>query len=227
MDAQPESGGQVTGGQPEAGGQVMDEQPDTVAFGPRHRLRWPRHGRRPAVIAAACVLLGCMIALAGAAVQISRRDAAIDALHAELAMARRGIAATARAAAPGYDGVLSAFPGREGGSFALVAFARPPEPGSGPQSSLYEYGLHAQPGQHYGLLAGICGGQYVTSADLADGTANPRGDVTIVAPAAEISPRDPNAWVLVYRLSDGVTVGGVQGPFVGGHPRPFRSAPPC
>jgi len=207
----------------------MDEQPDIVSFGPRHRLRWLRPGRRPAVIAAACVLLGCMIALAGAAVQISHRDAEIDALHAELAEARRGLAAaTARTAASGgFRGALSAFPGREGGSFAMVAFARPSEPGSGPLSSLYVYGLHAQPGQHYGLLAGICGGQYVTSADLADGTAKPRGDVTIVAPAAEISPRDPNAWVLVYRLSDGVTVGGVQGPFVGGRPRPFRLAPRC
>ena len=206
----------------------MDEQPDIVSFVPRHRLRWPRPGRRPAVIAAACVLLGCTIALAGAAVQISHRDAEVDALHAELALARRGLAAaTARAAPGGFRGVLSAFPGSEGGSFAMVAFARPSEPGSGPMSSLYVYGLHARPGQHYGLLAGSCGGQYVTSADLADGTANPGGDVTIVAPSAEISPRDPNAWVLVYRLSDGVTVGGVQGPFVGGHPRPFRSAPPC
>ncbi len=92
---------------------------------------------------------------------------------------------------------------------------------------LFVYGQHASPGERYGLLEGTCGGQYVTASDLADGTADRAGDLSIVAPNLAISSSAADVWVLVYRLADGVTLGGIQGPLIGAGAKPFRSAPRC
>ena len=80
---------------------------------------------------------------------------------------------------------------------------------------LFVYGQHANPGQRYGLLSATCGGQYVAAYDLAEGTADRNGDLTIVAPDLDINPRAPDVWILVYRWADGAPLGGVQGPLTG------------
>jgi hypothetical protein len=91
--------------------------------------------------------------------------------------------------------------GRTAGHRVVRATAKPRRPGHGPGAAvrprpgsaaltwLYIYDRHAEPGARYGLLEGTCGGQYVTASDLADGTANRAGDLTIVAPNLTISAR--------------------------------------
>jgi hypothetical protein len=62
---------------------------------------------------------------------------------------------------------------------------------------------------------------------VADTTAAPNGDLTLVAPNLDISPTSSNVWILVYRLSDGATLGGLKGPLVGTGAKSFRTTPPC
>lgn len=67
----------------------------------------------------------------------------------------------------------------------------------------------------------------MTASDLADGTADRKGDLSIVVPNLAISSSTPDVWILVYRTEDGVTLGGIRGPLIGGGAKAFRSAPPC
>ena len=85
----------------------------------------------------------------------------------------------------------------------------------------------ASPGQRYGLLSDTCAGQYVAPNDLAEGTADRNGNLTIVAPNLGLNPGAPGAWIQVYRLADGTPLGGVQGPLTGNGARTFLSTPPC
>ena len=96
-------------------------------------------------------------------------------------------------------------------------------PGSAPVTWLFVYGQHADPGQRYGLLEGTCGGQYVTASDLADGTADRRGDLRITAQELALGAQAPDFWVMLYRWQDGTPLGGVQGPLTGTGAKTFRS----
>ena len=122
---------------------------------------------------------------------------------------------------------LFRLPDAASGSFSLVAVAVRPRLGSAPVTWLFVYGQHAGPGQRYGLLEGTCGGQYVTASDLADGTADRHGDLTITAKELAASRQAPDFWVMLYRWEDGTPLGGVQGPLTGAAAKTFRSAPPC
>jgi len=120
-----------------------------------------------------------------------------------------------------------ALPGAAQNSFSVVVLAVRPSPGSAPQTWLFVYGRDIHPGMRYGLLEDTCGGQYVTASDVADGTADQHGYLTIVAPNLDISPTAPDVWILLYRQDDGISMGGVQGPLTGQGARTFRSVPPC
>ncbi len=177
------------------------------------------------------------------ALLVARQDHTIDGLRADLRNAARRPAA---AAVPGLSGGLGlsgalgsgpllpvdagsamfALP-EAGGPLSVVAAAVRPRPGSAALTWLFVDDLHADPGARYGLLEGTCGGQYVTASDLADGTADRQGDLTIVAPNLAISSQAPDVWILVYRWADGMTIGGIQGPLVGGGAKTFRTTPPC
>ena len=168
---------------------------------------------------------------------VAGQDHTIDGLRANLrSTARR----TPAAAASGLSGSLGSGPllpvdagsamftlPEAGGPLSMVAAAIRPRPGSAALTWLFVYDLHADPGARYGLLEGTCGGQYVTASDLADGTADRQGDLTIVAPNLAISSQAPDVWILVYRWVDGMTIGGIQGPLVGGGAKTFRTTPPC
>jgi hypothetical protein len=157
---------------------------------------------------------------------VAHRDATIDHLRTVLRNAPQPAPATA--ALPAVSGSATFWlPDAAGGSFSVVAVAVRPGPGSAALTWLFIYGQHANPGQRYGLLSDTCGGQYVTAYDLADGTADRNGDVTIVAPNLDINPRAPDVWILVYRWADGTPLGGVQGPLTGGGARTFQSVAPC
>ena len=219
----------------------MDGQPEILSSGrerPGRRPRWPWSAgggpsAGPAAVIALGVLLACLGGLAYTATLVTHRDKTIDDLRAALRVARAKTrdsqsSATRESAPPVYSGsAILAFPDKSGGSFSVVAAAVRPGPGSGPLTWLFVYGKHAAPGARYGLLGGTCGGQYVAPVDWADGTANRNGDLTIVAPDLAIEPQDPKLWILVYRLKNGVTLGGITGPFIGGGSKTFRSAPPC
>jgi hypothetical protein len=177
----------------------------------------------------AALLLCCLAALAVTAAQLAHRDSLIHQLRAAAQASRRQPGAVSESTAlPALSGsALSSFPDATAGTFSMLATAIRPRPGAPALTWLFVYGRHATPGARYSLLAGTCGGQYVTPADAAQGVADRRGDLAIVAPNLTIGARDRRAWVLVYRASDGVTLGGLRGPFIGGRPVPFRTAPPC
>jgi hypothetical protein len=208
----------------------MDGQADVLSFGSGRRRGGRRPGWQPgwrgwvAVAAAGVLAAGAYLTLL-----VAHRDGTIDDLHAALRQARQPAAAAA--AQPGLPvesgSALSIFPDGAAWSFSMVTAAVRPKPGSAALTWLFVYGQHASPGQRYGLLEGTCGGQFVTASDLADGTADRRGDLTIVAPNLEISASDSDVWVLVYRLDDGVTLGGIQGPLIGSGAKAFRTTPPC
>ncbi len=204
---------------------VMDGQPDIVSFEPRRGTRRAGPGR--GAWTAIFVLLACLGTFLG--LLVAHKDDTIN--HLQAALRRAGqptAAAAARPALPVDSGsALSTFPDAAGGSFSVVAAAIRPRPGSTALTWLFVYGQHASPGARYGLLEGTCGGQYVTAADLADGTADRKGGLAIVAPNLAIDSGASDVWVLVYRLEDGVTLGGIQGPLTGSGARGFRSAPPC
>jgi len=187
------------------------------------------------------VVIAVLLAGTGTAVYlaliVAGQDHTIDGLRANLrSTARR----TPAAAASGLSGSLGSGPllpvdagsamftlPEAGGPLSMVAAAIRPRPGSAALTWLFVYDLHADPGARYGLLEGTCGGQFVTSADLADGTADRQGDLTIVAPNLDISAGSADTWILIYRLQDGVTLGGIKGPLIGSGAQAFRSTPPC
>ena len=170
------------------------------------------------------VLLACLGVTVSLALLVAHRDDTINDLRAALRTARQPAPAIA---APVSGSAMFSLPDAAGGSFSVVMVAVRPEPGSAALTSLFVYGRHAKPGEQYGLLSDTCGGQYVTSYDLAEGTADRKGDVTIVAPNLDISSTAPDVWVLVYRLADGAPLGGVLGPLTGNGAKTFRSVPPC
>jgi hypothetical protein len=203
----------------------MDGQADVLSFGSGRRRGGWQPGWRGWV---AVAVLGVLAAGAYLTLLVAHRDGTIDDLHAALRQARQPAATAAQPGLPVESGsALSTFPDGAAGSFSMVTAAVRPKPGSAALTWLFVYGQHASPGQRYGLLEGTCGGQFVTASDLADGTADRRGDLTIVAPNLEISANDSDVWVLVYRLEDGVTLGGIQGPLIGNGAKAFRTTPPC
>ena len=201
-----------------------------MSFGPRRNrsARWPGGpGGWIAVVVIVILLAGTGTA-AYLALLVGRQDHTIDGLRAEL----RSAAPKTPAAVPGpvlpveAGSAMFTLP-QAGGPLSVVAADVRPIPGSAALTWLFIYDRHAEPGQRYGLLEGTCGGQFVTSSDLADGTADRQGDLTIVAPNLDISSQAPDVWILVYRWVDGATIGGVEGPLVGGGAKTFRTTPPC
>jgi hypothetical protein len=207
----------------------MSGQPDILSFEPRPRRHdwWPK-ADRGGQIAIVLVLLACLGVIASLALLVADRDHTITGLRTVLRNTRHQAPVTEGPALPGdSDSAMFTLPGAALGSFSVVAMAIRPRPGSAPVTWLFVYGQHADPGQHYGLLDGTCGGQYVTASDLADGTADQRGNLTITAQDLAISPQAPDAWVMLYRWEDGAPLGGVQGPLTGSGAKTFRAAPPC
>ncbi len=201
----------------------MDGQPDFVSFGPRPRHGGSRHRSRVRA-AMILVLVACLGVIACRALLVVRRDDTVASLRAALRDTRRPApAATAELS----GSAMFTLPGAAGGSFSMVAVAVRARPGAAPVTWLFVYGQHADPGQHYGLLEGLCGGQFVTASDLADGTADRGGNLTITVPGLGASAQDPKVWFMLYRSQDGAPLGGVQGPLAGRGARIFRSAPPC
>lgn len=200
----------------------MDGQPDLVSFGPR-----PQRGPRPrnrAWIATILALLACLGVIAWLALLVAHRDDTVASLRTALRDTRRPTPAPAA----GLSGsALFTLPGAASGSFAVVAVGIPAGPGASPHTWLFVYGQHADPGQRYGLLEGTCGGQYVTSSDLADGIADRSGNLTITVPDPAPGLQALDVWFMLYRWQDGVSLGGVQGPLTGGRARTFRSTPSC
>jgi len=207
----------------------MDGQPDILSSGPQWRggARWPRPSRRGwiaiFVLAVLLAFLGVTVSLA---LLVTHQDDTIDHLRTALRNAPHPVPATA--ALPAVSGSATfRLPTAAGGSFSVVVVAVRSEPGSATLTWLFVYGRHASPGQRYGLLSDTCGGQYVTAYDLAEGTADRNGDVTIVAPNLDINPRAPDVWIMLFRSTDGTPLGGVQGPLTGKGAKTFQSAPPC
>jgi len=212
-----------------------------LSFGPRRNrgVRWPggRGGWIPGGRGGWIAIVVIVILLAGTgtaaylALLVGRQDHTIDGLRAELRSAARPTSAAAASGASGASGsgpVLPVEAGsamftlpQAGGPLSVVAADVRPRPGSAALTWLFIYDRHADPGERYGLLEGTCGGQYVTASDLADGTADRQGDLTIVAPNLAISSQASDVWI------DGATIGGVQGPLVGGGAKTFRTTPPC
>jgi hypothetical protein len=207
---------------------VMDEQPDILSSGPRQRRSARRHGpgRGGWIAIFLLVLLGCLVVTMRLALLVAHRDDTINDLRAALRDAGRP--APAAVALPAVSAsAMFTLPDMGGGSFSVVAAAVRPDPGSATLTWLFIYGRHAIPGARYGLIEDTCGGQYVAANDLADGTADREGDLTIVAPNLAVSPQAPDVWVLLYRWGDGSPLGGIQGPLTGSGARTFRSTPPC
>jgi len=207
----------------------MDGQPDIVSSGSQRPrgARWAGPGRGNWIaITVVAVLVICVGVITSLALLVAHRDDTISDLRAAMRNARP--APTMAAGLPIVSGsAMFMLPDAAGGSFSVVAVAASPRPGSAALTWLFVYGRHAVPGERYGLLEDTCGGQYIAPSDVADGTADQRGNLTIVAPSLAISPRAPDVWILVYRWEDGAPLGGVQGPLIGDGARTFRSAPPC
>jgi hypothetical protein len=200
----------------------MDKQPEIVSFGrsdaARPALRWPW------IVAVACLIL----VVADLAAGMAQRAATIGHLRAELRIVSAGQARLPTSAALPLTSATAfhTFPDGSHASFSLVATAISPRPGAAPMLWLYIHGP-AIPGQRYGLLGDVCGGQFVTPTDWAQATADSQGDLTIVAPDLPGQPADPALYVLVYQQDSGVTLGGIKGPLVSTGATPFRTAPPC
>lgn len=172
-------------------------------------------------------MLACLAAVVYLALLVAQRDSTIAGLRAELRVTRQPVT-TAAPALPLYaSSAMLTFPDKSGGSFLMVAAAIRPQPGSGPVTWLFVYGQHAKPGARYGLLGGTCANGSMISYDWAAGTADWKGDLTIAAPDLFISAQDPDIWLLVHRLGDTTSLGGVRGPLIGGGAKAFGSAPPC
>ena len=207
---------------------VMDEQPDILSSGPRQRRSARRHGpgRGGWIAIFVLVLLGCLVVTMRLALLVANRDDTINDLRAALRNAGHPVPAAVALPAVSASAMFT-LPDAGGGSFSVVAAAVRPDPGSATLTWLFIYGRHAIPGERYGVIEDTCGGQYVAAYDLADGTADREGDLTIVAPNLAVSPRAPDVWVLLYRCGAGAPLGGIQGPLTGSGAKTFRSAPPC
>jgi hypothetical protein len=208
---------------------VMDEQLDIVSSGPRQRRSAWRH--RPGrggwiAIFVLVVLLGCLAVTLRLALLVAHRDDTINDLRAALRDARHPAPAAVTLPAVSASAMFM-LPDVGGGSFSVVAAAVRPDPGSATLTWLFVYGRHAIPGERYGVIEDTCGGQYVAAYDLADGTADRDGNLTIVAPNLAINPQAPDVWVLLYRWEDGAPLGGIQGPLTGSGAKTFRSTAPC
>jgi len=207
----------------------MDGQPDIVSSGPQSRRGawWPGPGRGGWIaVFVLALVLACVCVTVRLALVVAHQDDTIG--HLRTALSDAPHPAPAAAPLPAVSGSATfRLPGAAGGSFSVVAVAVRPGPGAAALTWLFVYGQHASPGQRYGLLSDTCGGQYVTAYDLAEGTADRNGDVTIVAPDLDINPRAPDVWILVYQWADGTPLGGVQGPLTGNGARTFQSVPPC
>jgi hypothetical protein len=205
-----------------------------LSFGPRrsHGVRWPGGRGGWIGVAVIVILLAGTGTAAYLALLVARQDHTIAGLRADLRSTARSTTATASSGPSGTvlpveaGSAMFSLP-QAGGPLSVVAADLRPAPGSAALTWLFIYDQHAEPGQRYGLLEGTCGGQFVTSSDLADGTADRQGDLTIVAPNLTISSQASDVWILVYRWVDGTTLGGIQGPLVGGGARTFRTTPPC
>jgi hypothetical protein len=208
---------------------AMDEELDIVSSGPRQRRsagwRGPGRGGWLAIFGLV-VLLGCLVVTVRLAVGVAHRDNTINDLRADLRDARHQKPAAAALPAVSASALFT-LPDMGGGSFSVVAAAVRPDPGSATLTWLFVYGRHVTPGERYGVIEDTCGGQYVAAYDLADGTADREGDLTIVAPDLAISPQAPDVWILLYRWDDGAPLGGIQGPLIGSGAQTFQSAPPC
>jgi hypothetical protein len=213
----------------------MDEQPDIVSSGSELRIRderrirnrWRRPSRRGWI---AIFLAGALLICLGVSLGLTR----LGTRHEPAASTAPK---TSRSAAPSAPGVVArpaisgtavyALPGAASNSFSVVVLAVRSSPGSAPDTWLFVYGRDIHPGQRYGLLEDTCDGQYITASDVADGTADQHGYLTIVATNVDISPTSSDVWILVYRQDDGTPVGGVRGPLTGQGAKTFRSLPPC
>jgi hypothetical protein len=206
----------------------MDEELDIVSSGPR----WGRGTRRPGpgrrrwiailVLGGALTCLGLTISLA---LQVAHQNDTISKLHAAVRNASRPAAATA--ARPAIeDTVAYTLPDTADGSYSVVAVGIRPRPGSAVLTWLFVYGRHVRAGERYGLRQATCTGRDVTRSDLAGGTADQDGNLTIVAPDLAGILQE-GAWVEVYRSADSTALGGIQGPPLGRGASTFRDAPTC
>lgn len=206
----------------------MDEQLDILSSGPRrgHGARWTGPGRRGWItIGVLAALLACLGVITSLALQLAHQHDTINGLHA--AMQRAGHQAPATPALPIVsDSVAYTLPDADDGSFSVVAVAVQPTPGSAARIWLFVHARHARPGQRYGLLEDTCKGQYIAPSDLADGSADQEGNLTIVAPDLAIG-NQAGDWIQVYRWADGTSLGGIQGPLTGRGATTFRSVPAC
>ena len=199
----------------------MDELPDIVSSGPGPR--------RPAWIGVIVILLAV---IAGLAVTVVHRDSTISNLNQALQRAQRAQESprpvtTAPAQLSGAGSAVFALPSVGHGSYSIGVAVIRVEPSSAELLWIFVYGQHAQPGQRYGLLQGRCGGQYVAPGDLAEGTADQNGDLDIAVPDPGISSSESDISFQLYRLSDGISLGGVRGPLIGGGAQTFVSKPSC
>ena len=206
----------------------MDEELDIVSSGPRwgHGARRPRPGRSGWItILVLGSVLACLGLTVSLALQVAQQNDTIHKLHAVVRNVRQS--APAAAALPTI-GATAAYtlPNTVDGSYSVVAVGIRPKLGSVVLTSLFVYARHAHQGERYGLLQATCRGQHVTTSDLADGTADQEGNLTIVVPNLAVSPQE-GAWVEVYRWADGTALGGIQGPPIGRGATTFRSAPTC
>lgn len=208
---------------------VVDEHLDILSSGPRQRRSAWRHGPGRGgwiAIFVLVVLLGSLVVTMCLALLVAHRDDTINDLRAALRDARRPAPAVVALPTVSASSMFM-LPEVGGGSFSVVAAAVRPAPGSATHTWLFVYGRHAIPGERYGVIEDTCEGQYVAAHDLADGTADREGDLTIVAPDLAISPQAPDVWVLLYRWEDGAPLGGIQGPLTSSGAKTFPSAPPC
>jgi hypothetical protein len=204
--------------------------PDPSGPGPSASAPQRPHLRRPGrrggiAIFLAGVLLTCLGVSLGLTRMGTPHEPAAAASRAARTAAPEGPAVVARPAISAT--AVYALPGAATNSFSVVVLAVRPSPGSAPQTWLFVYGRDIHPGLRYGLLEDTCDGEFVTASDVADGTADQHGYLTIVAPNLDISPTAPDVWILLYRQDDGISMGGVQGPLTGQGARTFRSVPPC
>ena len=170
-------------------------------------------------------VLTCLGLIMGLALQVTHQNNTISKLHAAARNASKSAPATA-AQATIEATVAYTLPDTADGSYSVVAVGIRPRPGSAVLTWLFVYGRHVHSGERYGLRQATCTGQDVTRSDLADGTADQDGNLTIVAPNLAITPQE-GAWVEVYRSTDSTGLGGIQGPPLGRGAGTFRDAPTC
>lgn len=206
----------------------MDEELDIVSSGPRwgHVAWWPGPGRsRWIAILVLGGVLTCLGLTLSLALQVTHQNDTINKLHATVRNASQSAPATA--AQPTIEATVAyTLPDAADGSYSVVAVGIRPKPGSAVLTWLFVYGRHVHSGERYGLRQATCRGQDVARSDLADGTADQDGNLTIVAPNLASIPQE-GAWVEVYRWADSTVLGGIEGPPLGRGAATFRDAPTC